>query len=52
MNSRQRVETSLRQMERERALLQHQSAENQRKVEIEADRKRSLENECEHLLFN
>lgn len=46
MNSRQRVEASLRQLERERALLQHQSAENQRKVEIETDRKRSLENEC------
>uniref|UniRef100_A0A7N6AJP5 non-specific serine/threonine protein kinase n=1 Tax=Anabas testudineus TaxID=64144 RepID=A0A7N6AJP5_ANATE len=40
------LEASLRQLERERALLQHQSAENQRKVEIETDRKRSLENEC------
>ncbi|KAM9840333.1 rho-associated protein kinase 2-like isoform 2-T2 [Aulostomus maculatus] len=49
MNSRQRVEASLRQMERERALLQHQSAENQRKVEIETDRKRSLENELNNL---
>uniref|UniRef100_A0A8D0CSB3 non-specific serine/threonine protein kinase n=1 Tax=Sander lucioperca TaxID=283035 RepID=A0A8D0CSB3_SANLU len=36
-------------LERERALLQHQSTENLRKVEIETDRKRSLENECEHL---
>lgn len=46
MNSRQRVEASLRQLERDRALLQHQSAESLRKVEIETDRKRSLENEC------
>lgn len=52
MNSRQKVEASLRQLERERALLQHQSAENLRKVEIETDRKRSLENECEHLWTN
>uniref|UniRef100_A0A4W5MK77 non-specific serine/threonine protein kinase n=1 Tax=Hucho hucho TaxID=62062 RepID=A0A4W5MK77_9TELE len=44
-HSRQRVESSLRQLERERALLQHQSAENLRKVELEADRKRSLEND-------
>ena len=49
MSSRQKVEASLRQLEMERALLQHQSAENLRKVEIEADRKRSLENEREHL---
>ncbi|XP_071323566.1 rho-associated protein kinase 2-like isoform X2 [Trachinotus anak] len=49
MNSRQRVEASLRQLERERALLQHQSAENLRKVEIETDRKRSLENELNNL---
>ncbi|XP_041832603.1 rho-associated protein kinase 2-like [Melanotaenia boesemani] len=49
MNSRQRVEASLRQLERERALLQHQSAESLRKVEIEADRKRSLENELNNL---
>lgn len=48
MSGRQKVEASLRQLERDRALLQHQSAENLRKVEIEADRKRSLENECEH----
>uniref|UniRef100_A0A3Q3KG94 Rho-associated protein kinase n=1 Tax=Monopterus albus TaxID=43700 RepID=A0A3Q3KG94_MONAL len=47
--SRQRVEASLRQLERERALLQHQSAESLRKVEIEADRKRSLENELNTL---
>ncbi|XP_055740363.1 rho-associated protein kinase 2-like [Salvelinus fontinalis] len=49
MNSRQRVESSLRQLERERALLQHQSAENLRRVELEADRKRSLENELNSL---
>ncbi|XP_051909570.1 rho-associated protein kinase 2-like isoform X3 [Hippocampus zosterae] len=49
MNSRQRVEASLRQMEREHALLQHQSTENQRKVEIETDRKRGLENELNNL---
>lgn len=47
MSGRQKVETSLRQLERERALLQHQSVENLRKVELETDRKRSLENECE-----
>ncbi|XP_061609300.1 rho-associated protein kinase 2-like isoform X2 [Phyllopteryx taeniolatus] len=49
MNSRQRMEASLRQMERERALLQLQSTENQRKVEIETDRKRGLENELNNL---
>uniref|UniRef100_A0A3Q4I8I1 Rho-associated protein kinase 2 n=1 Tax=Neolamprologus brichardi TaxID=32507 RepID=A0A3Q4I8I1_NEOBR len=49
MNSRQKVEASLRQLERERALLQHQSAENLRKVEMETDRKRSLENELNNL---
>ncbi|XP_037606677.1 rho-associated protein kinase 2-like isoform X3 [Sebastes umbrosus] len=49
MNSRQKVEASLRQLERERALLQHQSAENLRKTEIESDRKRSLENELNNL---
>uniref|UniRef100_A0A8D3C3Q9 Rho-associated protein kinase 2 n=1 Tax=Scophthalmus maximus TaxID=52904 RepID=A0A8D3C3Q9_SCOMX len=49
MNSRQKVEASLRQLERERALLQHQSAENLRKVEMESDRKRGLENELNNL---
>uniref|UniRef100_A0A3B3TJD2 Rho-associated protein kinase n=1 Tax=Poecilia latipinna TaxID=48699 RepID=A0A3B3TJD2_9TELE len=49
MNSRQKVEASMRQLERERALLQHQSAENIRKVEMEADRKRILENELNNL---
>uniref|UniRef100_A0A665W5N4 non-specific serine/threonine protein kinase n=1 Tax=Echeneis naucrates TaxID=173247 RepID=A0A665W5N4_ECHNA len=37
------------QLEMERALLQHQSAESLRKVEIETDRKRSLENELNNL---
>lgn len=41
------MEASLRQLERERALLQHENSENLRKVEVEADRKRSLENERE-----
>ncbi|KAL6095872.1 rock2 [Pungitius sinensis] len=49
MSSRQKVEASLRQLEREKALLQHQSAENLRKVEIESDRKRSLENELNNM---
>ncbi|XP_054617437.1 rho-associated protein kinase 2-like isoform X2 [Dunckerocampus dactyliophorus] len=49
MNSRQLVEASLRQMERDRVLLQHESSENQRKVEIETDRKRGLENELNNL---
>lgn len=48
MNSRQRVEASLRQLERDRALLQQQSGESLRKAEIEVDRKRILENEREH----
>uniref|UniRef100_A0A8C8ELW3 non-specific serine/threonine protein kinase n=1 Tax=Oncorhynchus tshawytscha TaxID=74940 RepID=A0A8C8ELW3_ONCTS len=47
--NRQRVESSLRQLERERALLQYQSAENLRKVELEADRKRCLENDLNSL---
>ncbi|XP_036003220.1 rho-associated protein kinase 2 isoform X3 [Fundulus heteroclitus] len=49
MNSRQKVEDTLRQLERAQALLQHQSAENLRKVEVEADRKRILENELNNL---
>ncbi|KAM4522276.1 rho-associated protein kinase 2-like isoform 1-T1 [Odontesthes bonariensis] len=49
MNSRQKVEASLRQLEREQALLQHQRTESLRKVDIEADRKRSLENELNNL---
>ncbi|XP_037541461.1 rho-associated protein kinase 2, partial [Nematolebias whitei] len=49
MNSRQKVEASLRQLERERALLQHQSTESVRKADIEVDRKRILENELNNL---
>uniref|UniRef100_A0A671WCK8 non-specific serine/threonine protein kinase n=1 Tax=Sparus aurata TaxID=8175 RepID=A0A671WCK8_SPAAU len=49
MGGGQKVEASLRQLERERALLQHQSSENLRKVEIETDRKRGLENELNNL---
>uniref|UniRef100_A0A3Q3G3M5 Rho-associated protein kinase 2 n=1 Tax=Labrus bergylta TaxID=56723 RepID=A0A3Q3G3M5_9LABR len=49
MSCRQKVEASLRQLERERALLQHQSADQLRKVEIESDRKRGLENELNNL---
>ncbi|XP_068198967.1 rho-associated protein kinase 2-like isoform X2 [Antennarius striatus] len=49
MSSRQKVEASLRQLERDRALLQHQSSDNMRKVEMETDRKRVLENEVNNL---
>lgn len=35
----------MRQLEREKALLQHKSMESHRKAESEADRKRCLENE-------
>lgn len=49
MSGRQRVEASLRQLERERALLQHQSSENQRRADMETDRKRVLENELNNL---
>ncbi|CAL8315604.1 unnamed protein product [Lota lota] len=45
MSSRQSVESSLRQLEMERALLQHQNAESLRKADTEMERKRSLENE-------
>uniref|UniRef100_A0A665W5Z5 Rho-associated protein kinase 2 n=1 Tax=Echeneis naucrates TaxID=173247 RepID=A0A665W5Z5_ECHNA len=48
-NNKHNTMTSLRQLEMERALLQHQSAESLRKVEIETDRKRSLENELNNL---
>lgn len=41
------MEDSLRQLERDQLLLQHENSENLRKVEVEADRKRSLENERE-----
>ena len=49
MSSRQGVESSLRQLEMERALLQHQNTESLRKADSEMERKRSLENEREPL---
>uniref|UniRef100_A0A8C5UBB7 non-specific serine/threonine protein kinase n=1 Tax=Malurus cyaneus samueli TaxID=2593467 RepID=A0A8C5UBB7_9PASS len=39
------VESAVRQLEREKALLQHKNTEYQRKAEHEADKKRNLENE-------
>lgn len=47
MGNRKSLESSLRQLEREKALLQHKSLESHRKAESEADRKRCLENEGE-----
>ncbi|KAK3553329.1 hypothetical protein QTP70_000841 [Hemibagrus guttatus] len=47
--SRKTLESSLRQLEREKALLQHKSVESHRKAESEADRKRCLENEVNSL---
>ncbi|KAF7710791.1 rho-associated protein kinase 2 isoform X4 [Silurus meridionalis] len=49
ISSRKTLESSLRQLEREKALLQHKSVENHRKAENEADRKRCLENEVNSL---
>uniref|UniRef100_A0A8C9YKD1 Rho-associated protein kinase 2 n=1 Tax=Sander lucioperca TaxID=283035 RepID=A0A8C9YKD1_SANLU len=49
VNSRKNLESSLRQLEREKALLQHKSLESHRKAESEADRKRCLENEVNSL---
>lgn len=46
-SSRKALESSLRQLEREKALLQHKTVESHRKAESEADRKRCLENEGE-----
>ncbi|KAK3573565.1 hypothetical protein QTP86_027853 [Hemibagrus guttatus] len=46
---RKTLESSLRQLEREKALLQHKSVESHRKAESEADRKRCLENEVNSL---
>ncbi|KAI4893397.1 hypothetical protein NFI96_027446, partial [Prochilodus magdalenae] len=51
INSRKVLESSLRQLEREKALLQHKSVESHRKAESEADRKRCLENEGNSLTF-
>ncbi|XP_042304378.1 rho-associated protein kinase 2 isoform X2 [Sceloporus undulatus] len=47
--SRKNVESTLRQLEREKALLQHKNAEYQRKAEHEADKKRNLENDVNSL---
>ncbi|XP_029114113.1 rho-associated protein kinase 2 isoform X2 [Scleropages formosus] len=49
MSSRKSLESALRQLERENALLQHKSVESQRKAESEAEKKRSLENEVNGL---
>ncbi|XP_062893636.1 rho-associated protein kinase 2 isoform X4 [Mobula hypostoma] len=46
---RKDVESALRQLEREKALLQHKNAEYHRKAEMEADKKRGLENEVNTL---
>uniref|UniRef100_A0A3B4Z057 Rho-associated protein kinase 2 n=1 Tax=Stegastes partitus TaxID=144197 RepID=A0A3B4Z057_9TELE len=48
-STRKNLESSLRQLEREKALLQHKSLESHRKAENEADRKRCLENEVNSL---
>ncbi|CAH2246103.1 rho-associated kinase 2 isoform X1 [Pelobates cultripes] len=48
-NSRKNLESMNRQLEREKALLQHKNAEYQRKAENEADKKRSLESEVNSL---
>lgn len=45
MSGRKKLEAALRQLEREKALLQHKSLESSRKAEGEADRKRCLESE-------
>ncbi|KAK2896873.1 hypothetical protein Q8A67_011361 [Cirrhinus molitorella] len=49
INGRKGLETTLRQLEREKALLQHKSVESHRRAESEADRKRCLENEVNGL---
>ncbi|KAM9355405.1 rho-associated protein kinase 2-like [Pholidichthys leucotaenia] len=49
VSSRKNLESSVRQLEREKALLQHKSLESNRKAESEADRKRCLENEVNSL---
>lgn len=43
------METSLRQLERENALLQHKSVESHRRAESEAERKRCLDSEVNGL---
>uniref|UniRef100_A0A671XVV2 Rho-associated protein kinase 2 n=1 Tax=Sparus aurata TaxID=8175 RepID=A0A671XVV2_SPAAU len=49
VSGRKNLESTLRQLEREKALLQHKSLESHRKAESEADRKRCLENEVNGL---
>uniref|UniRef100_A0A8C1FLV8 Rho-associated protein kinase 2 n=1 Tax=Cyprinus carpio carpio TaxID=630221 RepID=A0A8C1FLV8_CYPCA len=49
VSGRKGLETTLRQLEREKALLQHKSVESHRRAESEADRKRCLENEVNSL---
>ncbi|NWU67132.1 ROCK2 kinase, partial [Pterocles burchelli] len=49
ITSRKNVESTVRQLEREKALLQHKNTEYQRKAEHEADKKRNLENEVNSL---
>ncbi|NWS68796.1 ROCK2 kinase, partial [Crotophaga sulcirostris] len=49
ITSRKNVESAVRQLEREKALLQHKNTEYQRKAEHEADKKRNLENEVNSL---
>ena len=51
MSGRKTLESSVRQLEREKALLQHKSLESNRKAESEADRKRCLENEGEAQVY-
>ncbi|OCT81238.1 hypothetical protein XELAEV_18028054mg [Xenopus laevis] len=48
-SSRKNIESTTRQLEREKALLQHKNTEYQRKAENDADKKRSLENEVNSL---
>uniref|UniRef100_A0A452T7H7 Rho-associated protein kinase 2 n=1 Tax=Ursus maritimus TaxID=29073 RepID=A0A452T7H7_URSMA len=48
-NEEKNVESALRQLEREKALLQHKNAEYQRKADHEADKKRNLENDVNSL---
>ncbi|XP_064158819.1 rho-associated protein kinase 2 isoform X1 [Anguilla rostrata] len=49
VSGRKTLESTLRQLEREKALLQHKSVESHRKAESEADKKRCLENEMNSL---
>lgn len=49
VNLRKNLESAIRQLEREKALLQHKNAEYQRKGEHEADKKRNLENDVNTL---